>query len=203
MVHRALFQLQAHGHDRERIHLMDGSLEDWETAGGPLDQEPTKAITIDAMKEQSQQYTYTATDATQVVDMEEVKRIIKDKTGEVLVDVRSAERFYGEVEEPRPGMRLGHMPGAKNLFFYTLLREDNVGRLKPKAELKKLIQDAGIDIDTDQRIVISCGSGATACALAAALDVCGRDPSTTFIYDGSWSEWGGEKDTPITKEKDE
>ena len=94
------------------------------------------------------------------------------------------------------------MPGAKNLFFYNLLQEDNVSRFKPKEELKQLIEQAGVDLATDKRIVISCGSGATACTLAAALDVCGRDPSKTFVYDGSWVEWGGEKDTPITKDEE-
>jgi len=82
------------------------------------------------------------------------------------------------------------------------LDEDDPTKLKPKEELLKVIADAGIDVNTDKRIVATCGSGATACTLANALDICGRDPFKTCIYDGSWSEWGGEKDTPITNDKD-
>ncbi|CAB9518501.1 mercaptopyruvate sulfurtransferase [Seminavis robusta] len=202
-IHRALYQIQAMGHERDRVHLMNGSLEEWEKQGGKLDKEPAKVINADGL-DLSKPTKYTATDPQNVVDIEEVKGIVnkgKD-TDSIIVDVRSSERFLGSVEEPRPGLRLGHMPGAKNLFFFSLLDPDNVAQLKPKQELQKLVADAGIDIETDKRIVISCGSGATACALAAALDVCGRDPSKTAIYDGSWSEWGSEEDTPITKDPD-
>ena len=202
-VHRALFQIQAMGHERDRVHLMDGSLGDWEDQGGKLDREPAKAISIESL-DITKETTYQATNAQNVVNIDDMKSIVenKDEADAVIVDVRSSDRFLGLVEEPRPGLRLGHMPGAKNLFFYTLLREENPATFKAKEELAKLIADAGIDINTDKRIIASCGSGATACALATALDICGRDPKKTFIYDGSWSEWGSEKDTPITQDKD-
>jgi len=202
-IHRALFQIQAMGHERERVHLMDGSLGDWEAEGGTLDKEPTKIFSVEDL-DRTKTPKYQSTSAQNVVDIDEVKSIIANESDvdTILVDVRSKERFLGLVEEPRPGLRLGHMPGAKNLFFYTLLDEDDPTKLKPKEELLKVIADAGIDVNTDKRIVATCGSGATACTLANALDICGRDPFKTCIYDGSWSEWGGEKDTPITNDKD-
>jgi thiosulfate/3-mercaptopyruvate sulfurtransferase len=203
-VHRALFQIQAMGHERDRVHLMDGSLEDWEKQGGELDKDPAKAIVADDL-DLKKLARYTSSDARNVVDMQEIKKIVRQgkESDTILVDARSQERFLGSVDEPRPGLRLGHMPRAKNLFFYSLLDPENIERFKPQEELRKLISNAGIDIETDKRIVISCGSGATACAMAAALDICGRKPDNTYIYDGSWMEYGSAPDTIITTDSEE
>jgi thiosulfate/3-mercaptopyruvate sulfurtransferase len=106
------------------------------------------------------------------------------------------------VEEPRPGLRLGHMPGAINLFFLDLLDPDNKVRLKSKTELRQILQTAGISLPlkpTD-KIIATCGSGATACVLLLALDVLGEETSQLYLYDGGWVQWGSQPDTPIVKE---
>ncbi|KAL3920262.1 MAG: hypothetical protein SGARI_006987 [Bacillariaceae sp.] len=94
------------------------------------------------------------------------------------------------------------MPGAKNLFFLDLLDPDNKVRFKSKAEIRKIVQDAGISLPLkpNDRIISSCGSGVTACVLMVALDIIGEDPSRAFLYDGSWAEWGSHEDTPIVKD---
>jgi thiosulfate/3-mercaptopyruvate sulfurtransferase len=133
--------------------------------------------------------------------MEQVKKIIstnseQDGPPTIIVDARSPERFYAQVDEPRPGLRRGHMPGAKNLFFLTLLHPDNPTKLLPPEELQVKIQQAGIPKDV--RVVTTCGSGATACTVAAALMECGHSPENVFIYDASFMEWGqADLDNPL------
>jgi thiosulfate/3-mercaptopyruvate sulfurtransferase len=107
-----------------------------------------------------------------------------------LLDARGKGRFEGSDPEPRPGVASGHIPGARNLPFGSLYRED--GRFKPVDELRRLFAEAGID--PERPFVASCGSGVTASSLLFAGHLIGNDHSR--LYDGSWSEWGADPATP-------
>ena len=89
-----------------------------------------------------------------------------------------------------PGLRGGHMPGAVNVPATALARD---GKLLPAAELRQVLQSAGLDLDGP--IVTSCGSGVTAAAITLALETLGH--SDNRLYDGSWAEWGGHADAPV------
>ena len=70
--------------------------------------------------------------------------------------------------------------------------------LKSKDELAAIFQQAGIQVQDERDIITTCGSGVTACTLVAGLEYCGRDPSKTFVYDGSWVEYGrDDSGTPV------
>lgn len=105
----------------------------------------------------------------------------------LILDARPKDRFLGTSPEPRKGMVAGHMPGAVNIPASTLL--DAEGYFKNKEELNTLFKFH--HIETDKPIITTCGSGVTACALSLALEL--ADYNNTPVYDGSWSEWGLEK----------
>ena len=51
----------------------------------------------------------------------------------------------------------------------------------------------GAGIDLARPIVTTCGSGITAAVLAFGAHLLGNEAA---LYDGSWSEWGGDPSTP-------
>jgi thiosulfate/3-mercaptopyruvate sulfurtransferase len=126
-----------------------------------------------------------------VRSLDDVRGLLDSKREQV-VDARAANRFRGEVPEPRAGLRGGHMPGAFNLPYNDLL-DAKTGTMLPDAELKARITASGID--PAKKVTASCGSGVTACVVGLALYLTGAPEAA--IYDGSWTEWGGRADTPI------
>lgn len=169
----------------EKVYLLDGGLDGWKAAGRPLTDQPTQ--TAGCLFEVD-------FDARRVASLEDMRRIVE--TGEAqIADARAPGRFAGTEPEPRPGMRSGHMPGAKNLPFLNLI--DN-GHLRPPEELRRVFEEAGIDLD--RPVVTSCGSGVTAAVITLALETLGHTDNK--LYDGSWSEWGGLQDTPVVTGKE-
>jgi thiosulfate/3-mercaptopyruvate sulfurtransferase len=81
------------------------------------------------------------------------------------------------------------MPHSKNLHYIDLF---NQGLLKPASELAEIFNDINVN---NQAMIMSCGSGVTACVLALAADIVGRNH--VRVYDGSWSEWSSLPNTEV------
>lgn len=163
------------------VAVLDGGFQKWRTENRPTEDMPPvmrdRHITVQRQ-------------AALVRDVTQVAAASKLADHEI-VDARGAERFRGEVAEPRPGLRAGHIPGSKNLPFGKLYNAD--GTMKPVAELQAAFTEAGVDLT--RPVITTCGSGVTAATLFLALDRIGHRNHS--LYDGSWAEWGSFPDLKI------
>jgi len=163
------------------IAVLDGGLPKWKAEGRPLsDMPPVVRDRHMTVSRQNQM----------VRDVTQVARAAKlgDHT---ILDARGAARFKGEAPEPREGLRSGHIPSSRNVFFGDLINAD--GTMKTKAEIHAVMEAAGADLS--KPVITSCGSGVTAAILCLALERIGKTDHA--LYDGSWSEWGMYADLPI------
>ncbi len=177
---RAWWMFRVFGHDD--VAVLDGGLPKWKTEGRPLEDGP-------AAKPQERHFT-ARYQAMMVRDKADVLRAV-EKREAAIADARSLTRFSAQEPEPRPGVRGGHMPGAKNVHYATLLRPD--GTLKSPEEIATVFAGAGIDVT--KPVITTCGSGVTAAILSLGLTL--LNAKDHGLYDGSWSEWGAATDTPV------
>ena len=172
-----LFKLMGY----DNIAVLDGGLPKWTAEGRPVTNEPPVI---------RDRHMFARPRYEMVKDVTEVSRASKlmDYT---IIDARAADRFKGEAAEPRPGMRAGHIPNARNVPFSTLLNADKT--MKDPEALKEIFEAAGVDLT--KPAITSCGSGVTAAVLCLAMERFGKTDHS--LYDGSWTEWGAFPTVPI------
>ncbi len=178
---RVWWTFRAMGNDN--VAVLNGGLAKWKAEDRPLEEGPPRT--------RDPRHFTSRRNGELIRDRGDILKVIGDGA-EQIVDARSADRFRGRAPEPRAGLRSGHIPGSLNLPYPELLNSD--GTFKPADELKKIFENTGVDLS--RPVVNSCGSGVTASILALALAILGH--RQVSVYDGSWSEWGGDENLPIS-----
>lgn len=181
---RVWWTLRVAGHDQ--VAVLDGGLSRWKSEGRPLVGGPVRRAAA----------TFRVRWRPELVHSLETVRANLGAGEWQALDARSRGRFAGTEPEPRPGLRSGHMPGARNLPYAELV--DSEGSIRPRTELVALFEAAGLDLS--KPVVTSCGSGVTACALALGLHTIGH--RNYAVYDGSWTEWSQQEGPPVVTGSD-
>ena len=153
----------------EDVYVLDGGYEKWVAEGRTVTQEivtrTPKVFTPHIQEDEK-------------VDMDEVKEKLSNQSA-ILIDSRAKDRYLGKVEPMYS--KAGHIPGAKNYFFKGVLKDN--GLWKNTQEIEAHFAD----LPKDQEIIVSCGSGVSACPNIIALKQAGY--RNVKLYPGSYSDW--------------
>ncbi|EOX5556882.1 3-mercaptopyruvate sulfurtransferase [Yersinia enterocolitica] len=164
----------------QKVYILAGGFSGWQQAGFALESGPTFPT--------PQTFNATFNDAA-VKNVHEVLAALGNNEIQIL-DARPAGRFKALEPEPRPGLRLGRIPGSINVPWGSMVEN---GNLKSPQELEAIFAAQGVDLT--KPIITSCGSGVTAAVVA--LGLAAVNAPSVALYDGSWAEWGASDSLPI------
>ncbi|MFM0955778.1 3-mercaptopyruvate sulfurtransferase [Yersinia enterocolitica] len=167
-----------------KVYILAGGFSGWQQAGFALESGPTFPT--------PQTFNATFND-TAVKNVHEVLAALGNNEIQIL-DARPAGRFKALEPEPRPGLRLGRIPGSINVPWGSMVEN---GNLKSPQELEAIFAAQGVDLT--KPIITSCGSGVTAAVVA--LGLAAVNAPSVALYDGSWAEWGASDSLPIDSTK--
>jgi thiosulfate/3-mercaptopyruvate sulfurtransferase len=177
--------LDWHGH--ERIRVMAGPRERWESAG--------QSWSTDLPEPRFAVYEHEGDKPDLVVSREQVRQLMHQPDA-VILDVRSAEEFSGERFWPSGATedvgRAGHVPGAVHVPVDVLQEDD--GTPTDPGKLRRLYEEQGVI--GERRVVAYCTIGNRATQVAHVLKH-ELGYGDVAVYYGSWSEWGHLPDTPV------
>jgi len=124
-----------------------------------------------------------------VVDASWVNTNLK-KPGVVILDARASKFYTGEEVGRTP--RSGHIPGAKNIPFDSLVEDSN--KFKSVETLRQLFNAAGVK--PNDSVTTYCHIGQQASLLYFVARYLGYD---AHLYDGSFEDWSHRSELPVEK----
>jgi thiosulfate/3-mercaptopyruvate sulfurtransferase len=178
---RLWWMLKWAGH--EAVAVLDGGLQAWQAAGGPMaaGEEPAHFQTLFKLSEPK----------ARLVDTATVEQHL-GRPDQTLIDSRATPRFKGEVEPLDPVA--GHIPGALNRPFAQNLGPD--GKFKSAEQLRAEFT-ALLGQRDPATVVHHCGSGVSTLPNLLAMEIAGLGRSA--LYAGSWSEWCSDPARPVAR----
>jgi thiosulfate/3-mercaptopyruvate sulfurtransferase len=166
---RVWWSLRVYGHDA--VAVLDGGITRWRAAGRPL-RTGTEAASAGAFTPRFRPELY----ATK----EQVLDAVNDPSGPMLVDARMDAAWDAAG---------GHIPGATRLTGLGFLADGE--RWMDPDTARRRISAAGADRGP---VIAYCGGGVAATGTALAFHLAGLPD--VAVYDGSWTEWILDPDTP-------
>jgi len=176
------YSLARFGHNE--VYILDGGIDKWKEEGRSLTKVFPKVKESDFKVEVRREY---------FVEYEEFKAM-KDRGDVILLDARPPNFYEGQ----GPWIKLGHIPGAINLPWASLMDDKNKKLLKPDKEIQSIIKEHGIT--RDKTIICSCGTGREATNEFILFKWYLGYPKVK-VYEGSFTEWTSYPENPTVTGK--
>lgn len=173
----ATYALARYGH--KNIHVLDGGIDKWKAENKPLTKVFPKVKESNFTAKVQKDYFLT---------YEEFKKI-KDNEDVMLLDARPPGVYEGQ----GPWIKPGHIPGAVNLPWTSVMDEKNTRLLKPDDEIKEILNAR--NISPDKTIICSCGTGREATCEFILFKWYLAYPKVK-LYEGSFTEWSSYPENP-------
>ncbi|MEF3274256.1 MAG: sulfurtransferase [Chloroflexus sp.] len=177
---RLLWVLRYYGH--EQVRVLNGGLVKWMAEGRPLTSEIPNYSPATFTPRPQPHLRKTATQVLQALN-----------SNTILIDARSEQEYCGLESRASRG---GHIPGARNVFYQSLVSGPYQTYLPPD-QLRARFLAAGIDpaAASDREVIAYCNGGVSATPVAIAFELISGH--RVAIYDGSWNEWGNDPSKPL------
>ncbi len=164
-----------------RTSILDGGLPAWRAAGKPISTEVKQSAKGSIAPAPSKEI---VADAAWISDH-------LNQPGVTIIDARTKEFYTGSQSDGNP--RSGHIPGATNLSYLSVL-DEKTNQFKSPDALSDLFRAAGLK--PGNLMVSYCHIGQRATVLYFTAKMLGYDAK---MYDGSWEDWSHRKDLPIVQ----
>lgn len=168
------------------VGLMQGSLEEWVSAGGTIETEPLEEDEYPIWAQDILQSGVYQRAREKYRDQDTLDRLLTKQ--DVLVYVE--QTLSSSTSSPNiklfdtrgpSNFAKGHIPGARSIPYSSLSEVSNPFKFKSREELRAILDplitndnnNSNIDNHDKTELWLSCGSGVSVCHLALALEECG------------------------------